>query len=229
MKVAVLQSNYIPWKGYFDLINEVDLFIFYDEVQYTKNDWRNRNRIYTKNGLQWLTIPIAADAVKGKISEVTLQPEKWQQLHFKSLQLGYKSAPCFLQLEELINDYLIRKQWNSLKDLNQYLIKTIATKIGITTKFEDSTKYNLTGDRVTRLLNLIKQTGASAYISGPSAKNYLDGYEKVFHENNIELSYKFYPDYKEYKQLSVPFEQHVSIVDIIANINYNNIQDFISG
>src|SRR3954469_1788276 len=92
MKVVVLQSNYVPWKGYFDLIHDADLFIFYDEVQYTKNDWRNRNRIVTKNGPQWLTIPIPHEAVHQKISEVLLPKDgDWQKLHWKSLFFGYKA------------------------------------------------------------------------------------------------------------------------------------------
>ena len=227
MKLAILQSNYIPWKGYFDLINSVDVFIFYDEVQYTKNDWRNRNKIYTKNGEQWLTIPVAASAVKGKISEVVLQPENWQQQHFKSLQLGYKSAPYYSQLEELINDFLVEKKWTSLKELNQYLIKKIAASIGIKTKFEDATQYDLTGDRVSRLLNLILQSGATTYITGPSAHDYLKDHENLFREKNIELIYKSYPTYKSYKQLHKPFLNAVSIVDMIANLRYDEILNYI--
>src|SRR3954469_16903743 len=98
MKVVVLQSNYVPWKGYFDLIHDADLFVFYDEVKYTKNDWRNRNKIFTTNGVQWLTIPISKDAVKQKISQVEIKDNGWQELHYKSLFFGYKSAPFFNQL-----------------------------------------------------------------------------------------------------------------------------------
>ena len=99
MRVVVLQSDYVPWKGYFDLIHDADVLVYYDEVQYTKNDWRNRNRIYPKNGLQWLSIPIAKAAVKLKISEVELPASDWQKAHYKSLYYGYKRAPCFDQLE----------------------------------------------------------------------------------------------------------------------------------
>src|SRR3954468_728178 len=102
MKVVILQSNYVPWKGYFDLIHDADLFVFYDEVKYTKNDWRNRNRIYSKNGLQWLTIPIPHSAVKQKISEVLLPEGDWPAQHYKSLSFGYGKAPFFGQLDELM-------------------------------------------------------------------------------------------------------------------------------
>ena len=226
MKVVILQSNYIPWKGYFDLINDADLFIFYDEVQYTKNDWRNRNQICTKNGLQWLTIPVGKDAVNGKISEVQLTPE-WQQLHYKSLFLGYKSADHFKQLEEIMNDYLVEKKWNSLKELNQYLIKKISLLLEIDTKFEDSSKYILEGDRVTRLISLLEQAGASEYISGPGAKNYLDGSEDLFAQKNITLTYKKYPVYKPYKQFNNEFQNSVSILDMIAHLPLHSIPNHI--
>ena len=114
MRVVVLQSNYLPWRGYFDLIHDADLFVYYDEVQYTKNDWRNRNRICSKNGLQWLTIPIAKSAVKQKISEVALPDPRWQVDHFKSLYFSYKPAPCFHQLEPLLHEVYEQQQWTTL-------------------------------------------------------------------------------------------------------------------
>ena len=227
MKTVVLQSNYIPWKGYFDLINEADQFIFYDEVQYTKNDWRNRNQICTKNGLQWLTIPINKDAVNYKISEIKLNHE-WQQRHFKSLYLGYKSALHYEQLGELMEDYLIDKRWHSLKELNHYLIKKISKNIGITTSFQDSSKFVLEGDKVQRLLNLLIQAGATEYISGPSGKNYLNEFEYLFKEKNIKLTYKKYPEYKNYRQLNGSFNNNVSILDTIAHIEYKNIHEYLN-
>ena len=225
MKVVILQSNYIPWKGYFDLIQDADIFVFYDEVQYTKNDWRNRNKIYTKNGLQWLTIPVSKDAVNGKISEVKLTPE-WQELHFKSLYLGYKSAPYFFQLEELINDYLKEKKWESLKELNQYLIVKISRLIGLDTRFLDSAAFTLAGDKIERLLDLLTQVGATEYISGPSGMNYLSEANHLFTAKNIKLSFKKYPEFVPYKQLHEPFENAVSILDLIANIEYSQIKKY---
>lgn len=228
MKVVILQSNYIPWKGYFDLIHDADVFVFYDEVQYTKNDWRNRNRIYTKNGLQWLTIPVNKEAVNGKISEVKISAE-WQDLHFKSLYLGYKSAPHFEQLEELINDYLLNKKWNSLKDLNQYLIKRISALLGIETQFLDSANYELKGDKIEKLIDLVSQIGGTEYISGPSGMNYLSESTKLFEEKNIKLSFKKYPEFAPYKQLKEPFEHAVSILDLLAHVEIKEIGNHIWG
>ena len=227
MKVAVLQSNYVPWKGYFDLIHDADLFIFYDEVKYTKNDWRNRNKIYTKNGLQWLSIPVDAHFVNQKISDVTFRNDTWQELHYKSLSFGYRSAPHYHQLDDLIGDYLVKQKWSHLKDLNQYLIKTISEKIGIKTGFIDSTAFNLEGDRIQRLLNLLLQAKATEYISGPSAKGYMEPHLDLFRNNNIKVTFKEYPEYKTYKQLSAPFEQYVSILDMVAHLQWNQIGNYI--
>jgi hypothetical protein len=227
LKVAILQSNYIPWKGYFDLIHDSDIFIFYDEVKYTKNDWRNRNTIYTKNGKQWITIPIAKDAVKQKISEVIIDNPAWQELHYKTLYFGYKAAPEFHQLQMLIEEFYHGKQWTHLSQLNQYSIERISRLIGIETKFIDSSQLSLEGDRVMRLINILKQVGATVYYSGRAAEGYLTGHEHLFSENNIELIYKNYPNYPTYPQLSAPFDQYISIVDLIAHIPFNRIRNFI--
>ncbi len=226
MKVVILQSNYIPWKGYFDLIHDADVFVFYDEVQYTKNDWRNRNKIYTKNGLQWLTIPVSAEATKHKISEVRLN-SSWQKLHFKSLQNGYQSAPFYFQLEELMEDYLLKHTWQSLSEVNHYLITQISRKIGIHTQFKNSTDFNLEGNRVEKLISILQQIGATEYITGPAASSYLENYSSLFTANNILLTYKKYPNYKPYVQLAQPFESNVSILDLIAHVSYDRINEHI--
>src|ERR1700757_53722 len=205
MKVVILQSNYLPWKGYFDLINDADVFCFYDEVKYTKNDWRNRNKIYSKNGLQWLSIPINKDAVKLKISEVEL-PKEWQKHHYNSLQMTYGRASNFTDLEQLMKNLYVEKKFNYLSEFNQYSIQEIATYLDIKTCFVNSIDFELRGDRVERLINLLKDLGATEYISGPTAKNYLAGQEHYFSENNIKLSYKDYNGYPEYKQLMLPHE-----------------------
>lgn len=227
MKAVILQSNYIPWKGYFDLINDADVFIYYDEVQYTKNDWRNRNRIYTKNGLQWLTIPIGLDAVKQKISEVEIKDHQWQLQHYKAISMGYAKAPFFSQLKPLLEETYINQQWKKLVDINRFLTERISRMIGINTAFKDSKDYALEGDRVQRLINLLKQAGADTYISGPAARTYLAGQEDLFSENNIRLVYKDYSGYPEYPQLSQHFEPAVSIVDLLANVEINQIKNYI--
>jgi hypothetical protein len=227
MNVVILQSNYVPWKGYFDLIHDADVFVFYDCVQYTKNDWRNRNIIYTPNGKQWLTIPIDASAVKLNIDEVSISDAKWQNSHYRSLSVGYGRAPFFHQLRELMEDYLQEKTWISLSELNQYLIKEISKKLGCSTVFVDSRDLSLANDRIERLLGILRQLRATRYISGKSAANYLHSYEHLFHDNGIELVYKEYPTYKVYSQFSNHFEHGVSILDMIAHLSWNDIPNYI--
>lgn len=227
MKVVVLQSNYIPWKGYFDLINDADVFVYYDEVQYTKNDWRNRNKIYSANGEQWLTIPILKDAVKQKISEVKIMDNSWQQLHHKSIYYAYKKAPFFSQIEPLINEVYLEREWLSLVELDRYLIEKISNMIGIQTRFVDSKNYDLSGERVERLMNILIQLGATQYISGPSAKDYLSGSEYLFEQNKIELIYKDYSSYPQYKQMREPFLHSVSILDLLVNVKLDKVKDYI--
>ncbi len=227
MKVVILQSNYIPWKGYFDLIHDADVFVYYDEVQYTKNDWRNRNKIYSVNGEQWLTVPILKDAVKQKISEVKIENYSWQALHHKSIYYAYKKAPFFFQIEALINEFYLEKKWVSLIELNHCFIEKISSMIGIQTRFDNSKNYNLSGERVERLINLLNQLGATHYISGPSAKNYLSGLEYLFEKNRIQLSYKDYSKYSPYKQMREPFLHYVSILDLLVNVKLDEVKNYI--
>jgi hypothetical protein len=225
-KVAVLQSNYIPWKGYFDLIHDVDIFCFYDEVQYTKNDWRNRNKIYSKNGLQWLSIPINKDAVKLKISEVQL-PLSWRDKHKSAIKMSYNRAACIGNLDMLLTELYEEGDFRYLSEFNQYSIKRIADFLGIKTQFINSAHFELKGDRVARLISLLKQIGATEYISGPAAKDYLEGSEHLFEEASIRLVYKEYGNYPPYKQLREPFENYVSILDLVANVEKNEIPKYI--
>ncbi len=226
-KVVILQSNYIPWKGYFDLINDADIFVYYDEVKYTKNDWRNRNKIRSVNGDQWLTIPISKDAVKLKISEVEIEDTGWQALHHKSIYYAYKKAPFFTQIEPLINEVYLEKKWTSLVQLDRYLIEKISLLLEIQTRFVDSKELDLKGDRVERLIHILKQLNATTYISGPSAKDYLSGSEHLFSDNNIQLIYKDYSNYLPYKQMAEPFTHAVSIVDLLANVELGEVKKHI--
>lgn len=214
-KVAVIQSSYIPWKGYFDIIHDVDEFIFYDDVQFTKSDWRTRNRIKTPQGTQWLTVP-AGPSSSRLICEVTLTDPAWQAKHWRSLFQNYSRAPYFKTYRALFENFYLGTAWSSLSAMNQCLIRLIATDLlGITTTFCDSRNYAPQGQRLDRLLDLLNKTGATTYISGPNAKSYIDS--ERFAEAGIELLYKNYSDYPEYPQLYPPFEHAVSVLDLIFN------------
>jgi hypothetical protein len=223
LKVAILQSNYVPWKGYFDLIQEVDVFVIYDCVKYTKNDWRNRNIIYPKNGKQWLSIPIPASSVKVSIDKVQISDARWQKVHAKALSIGYARAQHFGQLQELIEGFLINKQWQSLSNLNIELICWICGKLGFKTEIRNAREFPLHHDRVEKLLGILQAIGATEYLSGPTAAGYLDSREFLFSERGIKLRYKSYGPYLPYKQLREPFEHMVSIVDLIANLPWEKI------
>ena len=214
-KVAVLQSNYIPWKGYFDIIHDVDEFIFYDEVQFTKNDWRNRNRISTPGGIRWITIPTNG-SITQSIDEVTTAGSQWQRKHFNTLITYYSKAPYFKKYRDFFEDFYLGKNWSNLSELNRYLIMHISKEmLGIQTVFSDSRNYESHGSGHQKLLSLLVSAGAEYYISGPAAKSYIhaEDYEKA----GIELHWKDYSGYPEYHQLNEPFCHNVTVLDLLFN------------
>lgn len=214
--IVVLQSNYIPWKGYFDLIHDADLFVFYDDVQYTKNDWRNRNRIKAASGPEWITIPVGADNSR-LICEVELRDPTWQKKHWKTLLQNYRSCPHFLRYQAFFEEVFLGRQWVGLSDMNQFLIRHIASEfLGIRTAFEDSRSHRVSGQKQERLLQLVSAAGAGRYVSGPAARSYID--PARFAEVGIELVWKDYGGYPEYPQRFPPFEHGVSILDLLFNV-----------
>jgi hypothetical protein len=214
-RLVILQSNYIPWKGYFDLIHDADLFVFYDDVQFTKNDWRNRNRIKTPHGSQWLSVPVGSK-IDRKIFEVEVATSSWQVKHLSSLRSNYCKSPFFEQYSFLLDEIYIHKQWKSLSELNQFSIQAIANALGIKTELMDSRVFKSSGFKLDRLLSLIKQTDADVYISGPSAKSYID--EERFMQEGIKLIWKDYSGYPEYPQRFPPFEHSVTVLDLLFNV-----------
>lgn len=219
-KIAILQSNYIPWKGYFDLIAAVDEFIVYDEMQYTKNDWRNRNKVKSKNGIEWLTIPVKVDSISQKIDETKVFDKKWFKKHQATLQTNYAKANCFNETKDIVFGlYEKAESKEKLSEINQIFIKGICDFLDIKTKISTSTDYNLIEGKTERLVDLCKQTNATNYLSGPSARDYID--ESLFKEKNIILEWMDYAGYNEYNQLNPPFEHGVSILDLIFNEGKN--------
>jgi hypothetical protein len=213
--VAVLQSNYVPWKGYFDIIHDVETFVFYDDVQFTKNDWRNRNRIKTAQGVHWLSVPVG-QAIDRAIREVAIPDARWQRKHFETLRQSYGKAPHFDFVEPLLEEAYVKRRWDNLSELNQYLITTVSRDfLGMTTRFDDSSRYGLRGARQERLLELLAAVGATEYVSGPSGRGYMDVAE--FERRGIRVRFKDYSGYPEYSQLHPPFEHRVSILDLLVH------------
>jgi hypothetical protein len=223
-KVAILQSNYIPWKGYFDIIRKVDLFIFHDDLQYTKNDWRNRNLIKSQIGKQWISIPCGTSEHR-LICEVKLEDTKWQKEHWNKIKNSYSKADHFNDYKSFFEEIYLSRQWGNLSELNQHLIKQISSEIlGIHTQFDDSRNYNLQFSNAKRVLELLNKANAKNYLSGPSAKNYLNPSD--FEKSGIRLEWMDYQGYPEYNQLYPPFDHNVSIIDLIFNVG-NKAADYI--
>jgi len=213
-KVAIVQSNYIPWKGYFDLIAAADVFVIYDEVQYTKNDWRNRNLIKTPNGLQWITIPVRIMSLHQLIYESKISSSNWQKKHISTITHNYARAKYFKHFKEQIFSFY-ENQSNIISDVNVSLIKSIFKMLGITTTILDSRDLDLRGDKNQKLVDACKKLSASTYISGPAAKSYLD--TDLFFNENIAIKWMDYSEYPKYKQLYEPFEHGVTILDLLFN------------
>jgi WbqC-like protein family len=215
-KVALVQSNYIPWKGYFDLINMADEFILFDAMQYTKRDWRNRNRIKSPQGAIWLTIPVE---VKGKyfqkINETVISDPTWNRAHWKTVVHNYSRAEYFHAYKELFEDLYLGSTERYLSQVNHRFMVAICEILGINTRISWSTDYYLLEGKTERIVDLCKQTGATEYISGPTAKEYTN--EELFQKEGILLRYVDYSGYPEHRQLFPPFEHRVSIIDLIFN------------
>lgn len=211
--VVILQSSYIPWKGYFDLVNRADEFIFLDDVQFTRRDWRSRNKIKTSVGGEWLTIPVGFN-IDWKISDVEMINQTWKGKHKKTITQNYSKAACFQQFKFIL-DELYDNDITNLSEYNQRVIRLISNLLGINNKLSDSSVYSPQGKSTDRLIDILKKAGATKYLSGPSAKNYLN--EKLFDKESIELEYFSYNGYPEYRQLYGPFLHEVSILDLLFN------------
>ncbi len=216
-RVTLLQSNYLPWKGYFDLINSADEFIFYDDVQYTKNDWRNRNQVKTERGVEWISIPCGS-RLDRLICEVEVNDKKWQNAHWSKIKQSYKKAPFFKKYSDFFEDFYLGGQRTSLSELNQYLIKHISSQfLGIQANFTDSLRFdNRALSSSDRVLDIVKRSGATTYVSGPAANDYLVVAD--FEAEGIEVEWMDYSAYSEYEQLHPPFTHAVSIIDLLFSV-----------
>jgi hypothetical protein len=215
-RLAIIQSSYIPWKGYFDIINSVDEFVLLDDVQFTRRDWRNRNKIKSPQGIQWLTIPVAS---KGNYHQAIDQMEistPWADRHRRSLELNYRRAPHFGEMApEIFALYQTASQQSRLSRINRLFIEGISRLLGIGTPLKWSRDYQVEGSKTDRLLSICVAAGADRYLSGPSARVYLD--VQKFASAGIAVEWMDYQGYPVYPQLYGPFEHGVSIVDLLFN------------
>jgi hypothetical protein len=216
MRVGIIQSCYIPWRGYFDFIDSVDLFIIFDDIQYPQGrSWRNRNQIKTRSGLKWLTVPVSHGASHLNIDQVEIgdSGKPWQASHRGQLCDALGQAPYFREAMALWEEG-VQAEARYLSRLNVRLTEAICRYLEITTPIVLSSGYTVNGEKTARLIALLKQVGAKTYVSGPAAKDYLDLTQ--FRDNNIRLEYKSYR-YEPYPQLWGEFAGAVTVLDLIAN------------
>lgn len=212
MKVGIIQSNFLPWRGYFDFIRESDLFIVHDDLQYTKSDWRNRNRIKTVRGTEWITVPVRYHHTSQLIEETPVDYSTlWAQKMLNRIREAYRRAPHFEPyFSEL--DNLLTRPAVSISDLNLRLMKWVCRNLEIDTPIRLSHEYHLQGTKTERLIGILQQTRASTYLSGPAAQAYLIPH--LLEQAGIQLEFKQY-NYPEYEQLYPPFAPAVSVIDLL--------------
>jgi hypothetical protein len=223
--VVILQSNYIPWRGYFDLIRRADHFVFYDDVQFTKNDWRNRNRIVAPNGAQWLSIPIKTSGKQFQsIADAQVADMRWAAKHQRALQAAFARGPEFKALKVRMTEWFdAASVETSLTEINRIFIVGIMEFVGLNCQLHDARSLDVNGNQTGRLVNICKKLNATRYLSGPAAKSYLD--EKLFTDAGIEVEWMKYPDYVNYTQSDGGYEPGVSILDCLAWLPANRVLD----
>lgn len=198
------------------MIASVDEFILYDDMQYTRRDWRNRNQIKTPQGLQWLTVPVQ---VKGKydqkIRDTEIDGNDWPLLHWKALEQNYKRAPHYEEILQWLKPLYTDATYTHISQLNRTFIEAICNYLGINTIISNSWDYQLIEGKTERLADLCKQAGGTEYISGPAAKEYV--VDSIFSDMGVQLSWFDYSGYVEYPQLWGEFSHSVSILDLIFN------------
>jgi hypothetical protein len=213
---VILQPSYIPWRGYFHQIQKADVFVFYDDVQYDHHGWRNRNRIKTAAGPKWLTIPLQSSGEEWRDSTILEKrislDERWQKKHFETLRHSYSKTPYF----SLYQPMLERWYGASPEKLADFTIATtldVAKALQIEgTRFLRSSDLPGAGAKTERLSNILKQVGATRYVSGPAAREYLD--VDLLQSMGIEVEWMSY-EYPEYPQLYSPFDGKVSVLDLL--------------
>jgi len=213
-RVAIVQSSYIPWKGYFDLIRSVDEFILLDTVQFSKGSWRNRNRIKTKDGLAWLSIPVRT---KGRllqaVEDTVVSDPAWATRHWQNILGAYARTPFFERYAEPFEAAYRSFQSDRLSHINRVLTELVCRALGIATPIRSASDYRPGDGRMQRLVDLCQQAGATEYLSGPAARDYID--ETLFAEAGIDLHFADYSGYPEYEQPYPPFEHAVAVVDLL--------------
>lgn len=213
--LVVLQPGYLPWLGFFDQMDRADIFVYYDDVQFDKNGWRNRNRIKTASGIQWLSVPVLQ---KGRMAQLNNAVEidhkqGWTKKHLMSLHQSYARSPYLDNYLPAIEEVLHRP-WSHLVDLDIALAEVLAGQLGVHAETHRASQLGVNGHRNDRLIDLCRHLGADRYISGDAARAYLD--EEAFAAAGIAVEWQDY-HHPEYRQVNGPFIPYLSVVDLLFN------------
>jgi hypothetical protein len=213
LKVACIQPSYLPWKGYFHLIQQVDHFVFYDDAQYSKGSWRNRNQIIVNGSPKWLKVPVCKASWHFPINQVTIEAP-YAQEHWRLIVEGYRKARHFPAYSEAVHEIVCRAE-RSLSNLTVFQTVELAKLLGVSTPWTLMSELHIESKRTEKLVAMCQRLGATEYISGPSARDYIE--PEKFDAAGIKLSYHEYR-YPEYPQLSREFTHHVSVLDMLFNL-----------
>lgn len=226
MKCVIMQPTYLPWIGYFDLIDQSDSFVFFDNVQFSKQSWQQRNKIKTSNGELWLTIPILQNQ-KQKINEVKIDNKSnWKAKHEKSIKFNYCKAPYFDRYLKFIEE-TYNEDWEYLIDLNIHIIKFITKKINIKKEFIMSSELNLKGNKTDLLINICKKLDVDTYLSPLGSKEYIEE-KNLFKKEGIKLEYQHF-EHQKYHQLFRDFIPYMSMIDLLFNEGEQSLEIIRSG
>jgi len=230
VKVAIAQPTYLPWLGYFDLLDQVDTFVLLDTVQFEKQSWQQRNRIKTPTGLQWLTVPVVFRGRLGQhILDVEIrEPDFWRD-HLRAIELNYRRAPFFDKYYPSLNE-LMRSTSSGLRlaDLTVGLLRWLAKMLGIATPVVRSSELTVSGKRTQLLAEVCSLLGASTYISPLGSADYLLNELPILTERGVDVVFQHY-EHPAYRQLFPPFEAHASVLDVLFNEGENSLPIIRSG
>jgi WbqC-like protein family len=213
-RIAIIQSNYVPWRGYFDLLASVDELVLLDDAQYTRRDWRNRNRIKTAQGVRWLSIAVRTKGgYHQAIRDTRIAEPRFAEAHWATIRQAYGRAAGFAAQGAFVEELYRTAPTELLSDVNRHFTAAIAARLGIVTPLTWSTDYDAAGASTERLLGICLAAGATEYITGPAARDYLD--EGQFRRHGIDVTWFTYGPYAAYDQVHPPFEPAVSILDVL--------------
>ena len=212
MIIAGHQPNYLPWPGFFDKMSKCDVFIIEDDMQFVYHEFHNRNKIKTKQGISWLTVPVSEGRKRKKFSEMLILNEKnWSKRHWSILKSNYEKAPYWSEFSNFFAE-TYDKKWSKLLDLNLYLIEGIMDFLNIEKELVLGSSINVSGKKNDLLIAQCKALGAKTYLSGVGARTYLD--IDQFEREGINVVFQEF-EYPNYPQLWGEFVQNLSVVDYL--------------